>query len=106
MNNTKRLMLFGLLLVMQTGLLAQNYFNGKLINAKSSDEVIYYDRTQYPLTSTSFRSVYKIFDVNKGLIYTATITHDQVKASFVISLKKEGEELPSDLAVKYDRKKC
>lgn len=69
---------------------AEEYLTGKLILSDKSEKDVLYDRTQFSISGNVFQSVYKVFNTEKKLLYTVTVTHDKTKEVMFFGLKTEG----------------
>lgn len=86
----KKPLLIFLLFLTTTVSRAEEYLAGKLILSDKSEKEVLYDRTQLSISGNVFQSVYKVFDTEKKLLYTVTITHDKTKEVMFFGLKTEG----------------
>jgi hypothetical protein len=104
-SDMKRLWLLFFLLVASAAGQAQDYLNGKLIDAQTNAQPIFYDRTQQSGGISSFQTIYKVLNGDKELLYTISITHDRPKTQLTISINTEGHGVKQS-TVKYDRNEC
>ena len=84
---------------------AQDYLTGKMTDNGSTPGTIYYDRTQYLVSSTIHQTQYKVVDADKKSLYTIFITHDQQKATITISTSVSGSDTKGT-SIAYDNQKC
>jgi hypothetical protein len=90
MENLRVKLLIIFCLFTTVSLQAQDFMTGKMDVTGGSPVDVLYDRTQYAVNASLFKSVYKIMDSKKTVLYTVSLTHDQVKATIVIYLRPEG----------------
>jgi hypothetical protein len=84
---------------------AQDYLTGKLIDAQSGVQPVFYDRTQQSGGISSFQTIYKVLNMDKELLYTITITHDRPKTQITFSVNTEGSGT-LQTTIKYDKNAC
>jgi len=100
----KILMLSGILAFGQL-LFSQDYFPGKITSDKAPAADIYYDRTQYAVSSKVHQTQYKIVDANKKGLCSISLTHDKEKSTIAISVSVGGADSKGN-TVRYDAQKC
>src|SRR5205814_1779137 len=78
--------------------------SGKMVEGSTRQD-IYYDRTEYNISAYVYQSIYKVFDTNKDLMYTLTVTHDQIKSLFFFAVKSKNSDVRGEM-VEYDENEC
>lgn len=94
---------FLFLLVFQCWLCAQDYLKGSLQIDAATPQPILYDRTQLAAQKGSFKSVYKVLNNRKDLLYQLTLAHDKPRAFLTITVKPVSAN-PRTLTFKYNPK--
>lgn len=84
---------------------AEEYLGGRLIAVNKLEKDILYDRTQLSISGGVFQSVYKVFNTDKVLLYTVTVTHDQKKEVMFFGLKTVGGGVKG-FTVRYNSDSC
>lgn len=96
---------FILCLLTGSSLYAQDYLTGKMLEGTAAPVDVLYDRTQYAVNATLYKAVYKVMDTKKSVLYSISLTHDQVKSSILVYIRPEGGTSKMFTAA-YDVEKC
>lgn len=100
----KFVFLFAFLLLAGLEVQAQDFLTGKLTEAGGTPQEVLYDRTQMAINANVFKSVYKVMDKSKNVLYTISLTEDQTKSAFVIYIRPENGA-SKIMTVEYDAAK-
>lgn len=83
----------------------QDYFSGKMMDARGAKKEIFYDRTLNDISFSIFQTVYKVTDAAKRPIFTITLSHDRTKGIVLLSIKPQNST-PYGRALSYDKTYC
>ncbi|HLP49250.1 MAG TPA: hypothetical protein VK154_00045, partial [Chitinophagales bacterium] len=94
---------FLFLLLFQCWLCAQDYLQGSLKVDAATPQPILYDRTQPAPLKGTYKSVYKVLNESKDLLYQLTLVHDKPRAFLTLTVKPVSGN-PRTMTFKYDIK--
>ncbi|HLP21257.1 MAG TPA: hypothetical protein VK174_13185, partial [Chitinophagales bacterium] len=94
---------FLFLLLFQCWLCAQDYLQGSLKVDAATPQPILYDRTQPAPAKGIYKSVYKVLNESKDLLYQLTLVHDKPRAFLTLTVKPVSAN-PRTMTFKYDTK--
>lgn len=103
MRSIKKCVVPILALIISANLAAQDYLTGKLVDPAHGERRILYDRTQYAMGLSVYKTVYKVMDPNKTTLYNITLTHDGLKGVIYLTVK-EGNAAAKAKTIAYNKK--